>query len=113
MNCLLLAGADTELIKGYLEEWNTEEAYATSHFGWGLHENAIWESLAFYEKRAVDIRGMDQRSKLGGFLWSTGPNRFANRDTRAHLDLAMRNCTFELDGETIIEAGEVVDERLK
>ncbi len=107
------SGADTELIKGYLDQWGTEAAYATSHFGWGLHEDAIWESLAFYEKRAVNIRGMDQRSQLGGFLWSTGPNRFADRYTRAHLDLAMRNCTFELDGETIIEEGNVVDDRLE
>jgi len=105
-------GADAELVRGYLDHWGTDDAYATSHFGWGLHENAVWESLSFYNQRGLNIRGVEQRSALGGFLWSTGPNRFAGRYTRAHLDLAMRDCTFELDGETIIEHGDVVDDRL-
>lgn len=100
-------GADTRLIKNYLSMWDSEDPYATSHFGWGLDENAVWETMAFYNKRGMEIRGMDNRSKLGSFMWSTGPNRYVGRDTRAHLDMTMQNCTIELDGEVIIDTGEV------
>jgi len=47
----------------------------------------------------------------GNFLFSTGPNTQGggNRSTRGHYDVPMRDCTVELDGKIIIEAGRIVD----
>lgn len=98
-------GAECALVESYLEMWDDEDAYETSHFGIGLNDRAVWEGLAFSAEERV---GHENRGYLGGFLWSTGPNRAAGRDTRAHLDLSMRYCTVTLDGEAIVDAGKVV-----
>ncbi|RQG99436.1 hypothetical protein [Natrarchaeobius oligotrophus] len=105
-------GADCALIESYLEMWDDEDAYAASHFGWGMDETASWENIAAYATTGVDARGTNNRSQIGNFMWSTGPNRFVGRDTRAHLDFPMRNCTVSLDGEVVVEDGDVVDSRL-
>lgn len=106
------ASADAELLRSYLSRWDSRDPYGTSHFGFGLDETAVWESIAFFNGTGIDIRGMDNRSYLGSFMWSTGPNRFAGRDTRAHLDFPMRNCSIYLDDDLVIDTGDVVDERL-
>lgn len=106
-------GADKRLLEGYLDRWDDRDAYATSHFGWGLDENAIWETMAFYTKRGMEIKGMDNRSYAGGFMWSTGPNRFVGRDIRAHLDFVVRGCTIRLDGTVVVEDGELAEPTLQ
>ncbi len=105
--------ADAKLIRSYLDRWGSDDPYGTSHFGFGLDETAVWESIAFFDGTGIDIRGMDNRSYLGSFMWSTGPNRFAGRDTRAHLDFPMRNCSIYLDDELIIDEGDVVNPTLQ
>lgn len=99
-------GAAAKLLNSYYEMWDDPDAYETSHFGIGLNENAVWEGLAFTAEERV---GHENRGYLGGFLWSTGPNVAVGRDTRAHLDFSMRECTVTLDGETIVDEGKVVE----
>jgi 2,5-dihydroxypyridine 5,6-dioxygenase len=94
---------DAELIRGYLDSWKDPEVYACSHIGFGLHPRAQWSALAFYEKD--DVLGMDGRSFIGNFLFSTGPNRYVDRHVEAHLDIPMRNCTVRLDDQPFIENG--------
>ena len=50
----------------------------------------------------------------GNFLFSTGPNSEGggNRRTRGHYDVPMRDCTFQLDGKTIIEKGKIIDPKM-
>lgn len=105
--------ADAALIRNYLEMWEDEDAYMASHFGWGLDETAAWENMAAYATTGLDARGTNNRSRIGNFMWSTGPNRFVGRDTRAHLDFPMLNCSVELDGETIVEDGDIVEPSLQ
>lgn len=105
--------AETALIRHYLEMWDDEDAYMASHFGWGLDETASWENMAAYSTTGLDARGTNNRSHIGNFMWSTGPNRFVGRDTRAHLDFPMLNCTVELDGKVVVEEGEVVEPSLQ
>lgn len=41
---------------------------------------------------------------------SCGPpsNRFADRETPAHLDIPMRGCTVEIDGVAVVRDGKLV-----
>ena len=59
--------------------------------GWGLLPRARWSAFDVYDPRS--LYGQELRSTAGNFMWSTGSNRFADRETPAHLDVPMRNCT--------------------
>ena len=52
--------------------------------------------------------GQELRSTAGNFMWSTGVNRFVGRETPAHLDVPMRACTVEIDGDPVVRDGELV-----
>jgi 2,5-dihydroxypyridine 5,6-dioxygenase len=100
-------GTDAELMRRYLAAWGDREAYATSHVGWGLNEGARYEALTMYDKR--DFNGTEVRAFAGNFLFSTGANEFANRFTKGHFDLPVRNCTITLDGQAVVEEGRLVE----
>ena len=72
----------------------------------GVHRAAQWNALSFYDKR--ETMGMDARCFHGGFLVSTGPNRFTGRYVDAHLDIPMRECTVSLDEDVVLETGTLV-----
>jgi 2,5-dihydroxypyridine 5,6-dioxygenase len=105
-------GVDADLMRSYIAAWADEEAasgrnaYAVSHVGYGLNTAARWDSMALYEKR--DFNGTELRAFAGNFLYSTGANEIAGRYTRGHFDLPLRNCTVELDGVVVVDAGKVV-----
>lgn len=103
-------GLEVLLFKQYFEAWRDKEVYATSHFGWGLDETALWEALAFYGNETY---GMDARAFAGNFMWSTGPNAHVKRYTKCHYDIPMRNCTIELDGKVIIDQGKIVEPSIR
>lgn len=104
-------GVIGEWMRQYLASWKDRNAYAVSHVGWGLDETARWEALAFYDRSA--IVGQDCRAFAGNFMWSTGPNVHRGRLTPAHLDIPMRGCTVELDGQTLIQDGRLVHPDLR
>ncbi|MBI3092431.1 MAG: 2,5-dihydroxypyridine 5,6-dioxygenase [Candidatus Tectomicrobia bacterium] len=99
-------GPDAELLDAYLRSWNDPEGYAVSHLGWGLDERAVWNALNL----EPTTRGMDSRSFLGNFQFSTGPNTDAggSRHTPCHLDMPMRRCSLWLDGCQVLDAGRLV-----
>ena len=96
-------GDDVALLKRFIEGYQDPRAYAISHIGWGLNSACTWE---------VDLPGigMDGRAHYGNVLFSLGPDTEfgGDNDTPCHLDLPMRNCTLFLDGEVIVEDGEVL-----
>jgi len=100
-------GADAFLLRDYFEVWQDPEVWAVSHMGWGVHPLASWSAFDVYEPRS--LYGQELRSTPGNFMWSTGPNRFANRETPAHLDIPMRGCTVEIDGEPVVVDGRLVE----
>lgn len=100
------SGTDAELMRRYWAAWNDPVAYAVSHVGWGMNENARYEALTMYDQR--DTNGTELRAYAGNFLFSTGANEFADRFTEGHFDLPMRGCTVELDGTTIVESGNLL-----
>lgn len=99
-------GTDAELMRRYLAAWGNREAYGVSHVGWGLNERARYEALTMYDRR--DFNGTELRAFAGNFLYSTGANELAGRFTEGHFDLPIRNCTIELDGTVVVDAGRVV-----
>ncbi|WP_327579045.1 hypothetical protein [Streptomyces sp. NBC_00145] len=101
-------GSDAHLLLDYFESWDDPEVWAISHCGWGLHPTACWSAFDVYDPRT--LYGQELRSAPGNFMWSTGPNRFANRETPAHLDIPMRGCTVEIDGTAVVRGGRLVSE---
>ncbi|MGW1814980.1 hypothetical protein ACWCQM_15675 [Streptomyces sp. NPDC002125] len=100
------SGADAHLLRDYFEAWEDGEVYAVSHMGWGLLPQARWSAFDVYDPRS--LYGQELRSTAGNFMWSTGPNRFADRETPAHLDIPMRGCTVEIDGDAVVRDGKLV-----
>ncbi|MGA2550056.1 MAG: peptidase M29 [Burkholderiaceae bacterium] len=100
-------GLDAELMQSYWDAFGDRLAYGVSHVGWGLNPHARWDALAFYDKR--DCNGTELRAFAGNFLYSTGANEVAGRHTLGHFDLPLRHCTVRLDGQAVVEAGQVVD----
>lgn len=96
-------GHDAELMRSYLAAFEEPEAYAISHIGWGMNHAARWESLAMWDKSALN--GTELRAFAGNVVFSTGANEVAGRFCRGHFDLPMRNCTVAVDGEIVVEAG--------
>ena len=99
---------DARKLRAYMDEFKDPRAYAVSHIGWGLNEDALWE---------VDVPGiaMDSRAYGGNVLFSTGPDTEfgGDNDTACHLDLPMQNCSLWLDDELIVNRGEVVPEDIR
>jgi 2,5-dihydroxypyridine 5,6-dioxygenase len=101
-------GFEAEYLKSYIDSFNDPDAYAMAHVGWGLHDRAHWTTLGLYDREATI--GMDARSFMGNFLWSSGPNNEAggSRDTPCHMDIPLRNCSLSLDGEPMTIDGRVI-----
>lgn len=99
-------GFDAANLREYFKAWNDSAVYATSHMGWGVHPAASWSALEVYDPRS--LYGQELRSVEGNFMWSTGSNRFANRETPAHLDIPMRNCTVAVDDTVVVRDGDLV-----
>jgi 2,5-dihydroxypyridine 5,6-dioxygenase len=74
--------------------------------GWGLLPQARWSAFDVYDPRS--LYGQELRSTAGNFMWSTGSNRFADRETPAHLDIPMRGCTVEIDGVAVVLDGKLL-----
>jgi 2,5-dihydroxypyridine 5,6-dioxygenase len=99
-------GADAFVLRDYFESWDDPNVWATSHVGWGFHPQASWSAIDVYGPQT--LFGQELRSTSGNFMWSTGSNRFANRDTPAHLDIPMHSCSVAIDGKFMVEAGRLV-----
>lgn len=98
-------GHDAELMRSYLAAFAEPEAYAISHIGWGMNTAARWETLAMWDKSALN--GTELRAYAGNVVFSTGANEVAGRFCRGHFDLPMRNCTVSVDGEVVVDAGQL------
>jgi 2,5-dihydroxypyridine 5,6-dioxygenase len=99
-------GADAFLLRDYFAAWNDPDAFAISHVGWGVHPAARWSAFDVYDGRR--LYGQELRSTAGSFMWSTGSNRFAGRETPAHLDIPMRGCTVAVDGNAVVIEGRLI-----
>lgn len=100
-------GVDALLLRDYFASWNDPEVWALSHMGWGVHPVARWSAFDVYDPRS--LYGQELRSAAGNFMWSTGSNRFADRETPAHLDIPMHSCTVTIDDVAVVRDGRLVE----
>ncbi len=98
-------GYQAELMRSYLEAFD-EDAYATSHVGFGMNTGARWDFLELYDRS--DINGTEARAFAGNFLFSTGANENAKRFTAGHFDLPMRHHSVWLDDHQVVDRGTLV-----
>ena len=101
------SGTDAALMRSYLAAWGERDAYAVSHVGFGMNRAARYEALALYGRR--DTNGTELRASAGNFLFSTGANEFAGRHTAGHFDIPVFGTTIDIDGETVIRDGVLLD----
>jgi 2,5-dihydroxypyridine 5,6-dioxygenase len=114
-------GLDANLMRGYMESFNDERAYAVSHIGWGLNEKAKWHNLATTRNARSPAmngqpeRGVNSLSFYGNVLFSLGPNSEVggNNDTACHIDLPMRGCSLWLDGRQVVDTGRIVIDEMR
>ncbi|HEY0185411.1 MAG TPA: 2,5-dihydroxypyridine 5,6-dioxygenase [Rhodopila sp.] len=106
----IAGGYEADLLRSYLDRYESPDVYALSHLGWGLSRNARWEALGQYPPNTIE--GQDGRAFAGNFLFSTGPNASGggNRKTACHVDMPMRNCTVRLDGTPVVIDGKLVEQ---
>lgn len=99
--------ADAKFLDTFFDDFADKWGRSLSHMGWGLMRNADWFSTAMYSKG--DIMGMEARGFAGNFLWSTGPHPVLNRESYAHVDIAMRDCTIHVDDTTVVRGGTLIE----
>ena len=99
---------DAERLREHMARFDDPRAFAVSHIGWGLNQNADWSV-------AEPGIGMNGRVFHGSVLFSTGPDTEfgGDNDTACHMDLPLGNCDLFLDGEPIIEAGVILPEDMR
>jgi 2,5-dihydroxypyridine 5,6-dioxygenase len=98
-------GLEAVLLNRYFESWNDPEVYATAHASIGMHPKGQASSLPFYDKS--ESCGLDGRSALGSFLFTTGANRHVGRMVHTHFDISMFGCSAFLDGDAVLIDGHV------
>lgn len=81
------------------------DARKVSHIGWGCDPRAQWDALVRYGH--LGGGGADIRSVAGGVVLAFGANADLGgaNQTLAHMDLALRDCTVEVDGVAVVEDG--------
>jgi 2,5-dihydroxypyridine 5,6-dioxygenase len=107
-------GLDAQLMREYIRKWHDPRAYAVSHIGWGLDENASWDLMGTDPLGPVS-GGQDGRAFYGNVLFSTGPNieLGGTNDTPSHLDVPLRGCSLFLDSVPIVRDGDIVPHELR
>jgi 2,5-dihydroxypyridine 5,6-dioxygenase len=100
-------GVDRMLFESYLSAFD-DDAYATSHIGWGMNQHARRDAMALFDRR--EVWGTELRAVAGNVLYSTGANEHAGRFTAGHFDLPMFGCTVMLDDRPVVIDGQLVAE---
>ncbi len=100
-------GQEAELLRTYLQSFGDDSSFRFAHAGWGTDHRADWGVL-----------GMDSESAYGTVMVSIGRNIFDAADefsgfggtnrTMVHYDLCCRNKSLYLDGEPIVDHGQLV-----
>jgi len=109
--------ADAALMLQYFRAFQADadddRPWHVGHLGWGLNPNGALDQIANTGPSIERLAGT-ARSWAGSFLFSTGPNDMLGKmRPKPHIDAPMMDCTVTLDGETVIERGEVVDPSMR
>lgn len=107
-------GIEGALLRQYMKNFKDANAYAVSHIGWGLDENASWTFMATSPAAGQSV-GQDGRAYYGNVLFSTGPNieYGGSNDTECHLDIPLKDCSLLVDGQQIVKDGAIIPEEMR
>lgn len=97
-------GYQADMLRSYMEAFD-QDAYATSHVGWGMNPAARWDYLELYDR--AQHNGTEARAFQGNFMYSTGANENAERFSVCHFDIPMRNCSVFLDDHQVVKDGQL------
>lgn len=107
-------GATAQLLERWLSQWNSEQSFGLSHIGWGTHKEARW----FDPRIRLPGYHIEKYSFYGGMTIAFGSNLMKSparycglhgkNDAPSHCDIFTLNHDFYLDGEVIIQRGEIV-----
>jgi len=105
-------GLDAFLLREHLASYDDPNAFMAGHIAWGTDHRALWTAplIQFPEAGAGNA---DSEGYYGNVQVQIGSNddryfRGTNR-SRAHLGLCMLDTSVDLDGETVIDTGTIVD----
>jgi 2,5-dihydroxypyridine 5,6-dioxygenase len=108
-------GVDAFLLRDWFASWKDPNAYIVSHIGWGFLETALWTRMTHKWEETGGV--MDAESFNGDVQIAFGNNLAftlqGKNDTRAHIDIDCRDCSFYLDDQLIVENGVIIPEALK
>jgi 2,5-dihydroxypyridine 5,6-dioxygenase len=107
-------GVDAFLLREWFAQWKDPRAYVVSHIGWGCHDKASWLRMTAHWAERGGL--MDAESYGGDVQIAFGNNlaytlRGAN-DTRAHIDIDCRDCSFYVDDALVVDRGVLVHPEL-
>jgi 2,5-dihydroxypyridine 5,6-dioxygenase len=110
----LRGGADAKLLERWLAQWDSEKSYGLAHIGWGTHDGARW----FNPRTRVPGYHVDKYCYYGNMAIAFGNNLMRSpasycglhgeNDAPSHCDIFTLGHDFYLDGEPIVQDGEIV-----
>lgn len=106
---------DAVLLRDQFKQWKTDKAYIPAHIGWGCDHRCNWPQMS-YRSEQWPSGTMDAESAYGNIMFGIGSNHFVGlggkNDTPAHIDLCIRNYTFEVDELVVLKDGQIVPDEL-
>lgn len=123
-------GAESILLRRWLEQWNSRESFGTSHIGFGLHERTAptmgFGSLFGYGRYdATEDLFSYTHNAAGSIVLAFGMNYgfgkklvryftlFGQRKAPSHMHITVFNQDFYLDDQLIVKKGKIVHPQLK
>jgi 2,5-dihydroxypyridine 5,6-dioxygenase len=105
-------GREAIMLRDLFATQNNPNCRRLAHVGWGTDHRARWDILA--SRGADGGGGAELRSIYGGVLLALGENRDLGGLNGAplHLDIALRRARLELDGQAVVENGQILDPQL-
>jgi len=100
-------GNDARQLEEYLRSVGDEDSYKVAHVGWGTDHRADWRFI-----------GIDSESFYGGITIALGRNIFdspapycgmgGKNRSKTHFDICLRDTSFFIDGQLVIEEGKFI-----
>lgn len=103
-------GVDAFLLREWMAQWNDPNASVVSHIGWGCHDRASWLRMTAHW---MERGGLMDAESFGGDVQIAFGNNLAytlqgKNDSRAHIDIDCRHCSFHVDDALVVERGRLV-----
>lgn len=106
-------GVTAVLLERWLAQWKSQQSYGLSHIGWGTHKAARW----FDPRTTIPGYHIEKYNYYGNMTIAFGSNLLKSparycglhgeNSAPSHCDIFTLNHDFYLDGELIVERGQI------